>query len=845
MACLAESCWRRGARLPVLDLLRSALRPLQGEFEDATHAAEAVFELLGCDELQDEAVSEQLILALLHAYAGASDEQRKHPHAEELVLCILRCLGRLATEAQEVLAPHMHRVGPVLLDAVSASRRPAFAAVEVWSSLALQDLAAQSADVYLGDGLVAEFAPQLTSKLLELLQQLPEHEEDNLLEALKTCLGLLVRLESGISAYLSTFASQHLHPMPPKGHALLVLEVLFSAPIRHGAALLSSAGRALPAALLAGGLAGESRNLDFVAELLLGVGNISKIIFLLRWRHPVIGPYVEEHNDTGEILSAALQLDNDVASAQLLQELLCSAAAPPQPFAALAQHLLARAEASDPATRAAPARRSPGQVLPEAAPARRSPGQVLPEAAPARRALLHAVASLIEGASVECRPLFRPLLLRFLSLEESYGDVWCCLGALTHRLGEEVRDFAEQLMSAYCAQLADPTGIDEDAFHAAGALITALAPSHAAQLAPLWEVLARALAAHDQPQASKAAMRVLLAVMSHLDVAALTCLAHCVVRPLLQHASGNDLCSELQPLAVSCLGGFLVLGCRMPLLDAALEVFAAVARSCGEAASPASCLQRMKDSQLLQLELSTVLLKGYVSLFRCLHKTGSVAAVEVHLPGVVWFLACQVRGTSSNRRPTSGKRLVEIAEVLAAIAAVHLDALDAFAGTAGDRGLSELHGIIAASEPGIRWLAEAPALAAPSWTALEEIRGSGGLDLQYKCSLLENATTRAERFVMNGGLIVGTMDGANIEIREECGEDTMFIFGCLEHEVGRIAAQAQQGNYPIDDRLQAVFQAIRSGTFSQALGSDRRFCLGVWRKPGEPLDWLGCSNHRV
>ncbi|CAJ1414356.1 unnamed protein product [Effrenium voratum] len=68
---------------------------------------------------------------------------------------------------------------------------------------------------------------------------------------------------------------------------------------------------------------------------------------------------------------------------------------------------------------------------------------------------------------------------------------------------------------------------------------------------------------------------------------------------------------------------------------------------------------------------------------------------------------------------------------------------------------------------------------------------------------------------MNGGLIVGTMDGANIEIREECGEDTMFIFGCLEHEVGRIAAQAQQGNYPIDDRLQAVFQAIRSGTFSQ------------------------------
>ncbi|CAE7458915.1 glpV, partial [Symbiodinium microadriaticum] len=79
----------------------------------------------------------------------------------------------------------------------------------------------------------------------------------------------------------------------------------------------------------------------------------------------------------------------------------------------------------------------------------------------------------------------------------------------------------------------------------------------------------------------------------------------------------------------------------------------------------------------------------------------------------------------------------------------------------------------------------------------------------------EASGTSNMKFVMNGGLIVGTMDGANIEIREECGEDTMFIFGCLEHEVAGIAAKAKEGHYPIDSRLQAVFQAIRNGDFSK------------------------------
>merc|ERR1719446_640826 len=79
----------------------------------------------------------------------------------------------------------------------------------------------------------------------------------------------------------------------------------------------------------------------------------------------------------------------------------------------------------------------------------------------------------------------------------------------------------------------------------------------------------------------------------------------------------------------------------------------------------------------------------------------------------------------------------------------------------------------------------------------------------------EASGTSNMKFVMNGGLIVGTMDGANVEICEEAGgEGVMFIFGALEEELPGIKSRAKHGDYPIDPRLQRVFDVLYQGWFS-------------------------------
>jgi glycogen phosphorylase len=67
------------------------------------------------------------------------------------------------------------------------------------------------------------------------------------------------------------------------------------------------------------------------------------------------------------------------------------------------------------------------------------------------------------------------------------------------------------------------------------------------------------------------------------------------------------------------------------------------------------------------------------------------------------------------------------------------------------------------------------------------------------------------KFTLNGGLILGTVDGANIEITREIGENNIFLFGHLSEDVEDLRHRHMYTGATMDPQLKKVTSNLVGG----------------------------------
>ncbi|VDN01838.1 unnamed protein product [Thelazia callipaeda] len=115
----------------------------------------------------------------------------------------------------------------------------------------------------------------------------------------------------------------------------------------------------------------------------------------------------------------------------------------------------------------------------------------------------------------------------------------------------------------------------------------------------------------------------------------------------------------------------------------------------------------------------------------------------------------------------------------------------------------------------------------------EKIIPAADLSEQISTAGTEASGTGNMKFMLNGALTIGTLDGANIEMMEEMGRENIFIFGM---EVTDVAELSRKGYNPEDfirknSELAQIIEQIESGFFTPdepALLQDVALCLRKW-----------------
>jgi len=101
-------------------------------------------------------------------------------------------------------------------------------------------------------------------------------------------------------------------------------------------------------------------------------------------------------------------------------------------------------------------------------------------------------------------------------------------------------------------------------------------------------------------------------------------------------------------------------------------------------------------------------------------------------------------------------------------------------------------------------------------TLAEIMIPAANLSEQISTAGFEASGTGNMKFALNGALTIGTLDGANVEIRDEVGEENMFIFGKTVEEVEKMRHEGYNpwNYYNSSEKLKKILDQIRDGFFT-------------------------------